>query len=168
VRFRIEQEFNRPLDAVEDALCDPTFVQRLAGLPKIGRVELLLHEVIGTTVHQQVRYAFAGELSGAVRRVVDPARLTWVEDSTTDRTTHRSSFRILPDNYANLLHCEGTFSLTSDGGDTSHRVAEGDLKVNVPLVGGKVERAILTGLEEHAAAEVDVVNSWGESPRGAG
>ncbi len=164
MRFRIEQHFDRPLDAVEDALCDPTFVQRMAGLPKVGRVELVMHEVVGTTVHQQVRYAFAGELSAAVRRVVDPARLTWVEDSTTDRSTHTSSFRILPDNYANLLHCQGTFTLTSDGGGTSRRVAEGDLKVSVPLVGGKVERAILSGLEEHAATEVELVNAWTAGP----
>jgi len=160
VRFRIEQRFTRPLDAVEDALCDPTFVQRMAGLPKVGRVELLQHEVVGATVHQQVRYAFAGELSAAVRRVVDPARLTWVEDSTTDRRTHVSTFRILPDNYANLLHCHGTFSLTSLGDGASQRVADGDLKVSLPLVAGKVGRAILSGLEEHAATEVELVNSW--------
>jgi len=160
VRFRIEQHFGRPLDVVEDVLCDPTFVSRMSGLPKVGRVELLLHEVDGTVVHQQVRYAFAGDLSPAVRRVVDPARLTWVEDSTTDRTTHISRFRILPDNYAALLHCEGTFTLTPEGDGASRRLADGDLKVSVPLVGGKVERAILSGLEEHAATEVELVNSW--------
>jgi len=160
VRFRIVQHFDRPLGAVEAALCDPTFVERMAGLPKVGRVELILHNVVGMTVHQQVRYAFAGELSSAVRRVVDPARLTWVEDSMTDRTTHVSTFRILPDNYAALLHCQGTFSLTSEGDGTSRRVAEGDLNVSVPLVGAKVERAILSGLEEHAATEVGLVNGW--------
>ena len=132
----------------------------MSGLPKVGRVELLLHEVDGAMVHQQVRYAFAGDLSPAVRRVVDPARLTWVEDSTTDRTTHISHFRILPDSYAALLHCRGTFTLTPDGDGASRRMAEGDLKVSVPLVAGKVERAILSGLEEHAATEVDLVNSW--------
>ena len=44
-----------------------------------------------------------------------------------------------------------------DGPGGSIRRLEGDLKVRVPLVGGRVERALVSGLQEHAAAERDVV-----------
>jgi hypothetical protein len=158
VRFRIEQHFGLPLDAVERTLCDPAFVEAMAQLPKLGRPQLLAHEENGETVHMQVRYAFVGHLSSAVRRVVDPQQLTWVQDLTVDRRSHRSRFRILPDHYAGLLSCEGTFALSEDGGGGSTRVAEGEVRVTVPLVGGKVERAIISGLEEHAAAEAELVD----------
>ena len=159
MRFRIEQRFDHPVDAVEGTLLDPEFLVWMAGLPKLGRPELLGREEEATAVTMRVRYAFAGELSSSVRRVVDPARLTWVEHSTTDRQTHRATFRILPDHYAAMLRCQGTFVLApSPTGST--RVAEGELRVSVPLVGSKVERAIVSGLEEHALAEALLVDTW--------
>ena len=160
MRFRIEQRFTSTVELVEDALCDPAFVECMASLPKLGQPRLLAHTVDGRKVRLQVRYAFAGELSGAVRRVVDPAKLTWVEQSTIDRSTHRTSFRIVPDHYPGLLRCEGTFTLTPVDEGSSMRVADGTITVNMPLVGSKVERAIVSGLEEHAAGEIELVQRW--------
>jgi len=39
-------------------------------------------------------------------------------------------------------------------------VLQGDLRVRVPLVGSKVERAIVSGLRDHAIAEAQVVQAW--------
>jgi hypothetical protein len=159
VRFRIEQRFRGALPDVERAFFDPAFLSRLATLPKLGAPELLDQDVGDTSVRQRVRYQFTGDVSAAVRRVVDPRRLTWVEDSTHDLTTHVTTWRILPDHYGSMIRCAGTFTLVGDGPST-RRIADGDIKVNVPLVGGKVERAIVSGLEEHADAEVEVVDRW--------
>ena len=159
MRFTIEQRFNHDADAVQDTLADPGFIGQMAELPKLGRPELLVREQRGTQLTLHVRYAFVGELSGAVRRVVDPARLTWVEESTVDLASHTASFRIVPDHYASMLRCAGTSELVATGSG-SVRTTEGDLRVSVPLVGGRVERAIVSGLEEHAAAEAELVDSW--------
>jgi uncharacterized protein DUF2505 len=153
VRFRIEQVFEVPPPAVEAAYFDPAFLSELAGLPKIGRAELLDQKVDGNLVHQRVRYAFVGELSGAVRAVVDPARLTWVEESVLDQATHRITWRIVPDHYPDRLTCAATSVISADAVGT-RRVTDGDLKVSFPLVAGRVERAIVGGLQEHAEAEV--------------
>jgi len=161
VRFRIEQRFRGALPDVEAALFDPAFLTRLATLPKLGAPELLDQESDDTSIRQRVRYQFTGDVSSAVRRVVDPRRLTWVEESTHDLTTHVTTWRIVPDHYGSMIRCGGTFTLVPEGeGTTTRRIAEGDIKVNVPLVGGKVERAIVSGLEEHADAEVDVLDRW--------
>jgi hypothetical protein len=160
VRFRIEQRFERPVEVVEPVLVDPDFVAAMAKLPKLGRPQLLDRTEDGDTVRMRVRYAFVGELSSAVRRVVDPARLTWVQDQTTDRRTHRTRFTILPDHYASLLRCDGESTLRTDGGTGSVRTTDGQIGVSVPLVGGKVERAIVSGLEEYAEAEEDLVRDW--------
>jgi hypothetical protein len=160
VEFRIRQCFGVDVDAVERALYDPAFIEAMGTLPKLGRPQVVAWEDQGDTLRTQVRYAFVGELSSAVRRVVDPARLTWIEDQTTDRRSHRSRFTILPDHYAGLLRCAGTFSLSPDGAGGSVRVADGRVQVSMPLVGGKVERAIASGLEEHAEFEAELVEKW--------
>ena len=66
MHFRIEQRLPGPLEAVEEALLDPGFLERLAALPKLGHPQLLDRRVDGDLVHQRVRYVFAGELSSAV------------------------------------------------------------------------------------------------------
>ena len=159
MRFRITQRFDAPLDDVETALLDPAFLERLGQLPKLGEPQVLDVEVTGETVRRRIRYAFAGQLSSAVTAVVDPAKLTWVEDSTTDRRTHRTTFRILPDHYGDRLIAGGTFTLDAIGTRTQ-RVAEGDLRVRFPLVGGRVEKAIVSGMEEYAAAEAGAITTW--------
>lgn len=159
MRFRIEQRLASPPDAVQAALLDPAFLARLAELPKLGSPVVL--ERRGTDpATLRVRYAFVGEVGSAVRRVVDPDRLSWVEESTVDVAARRTTFRIVPDHYAALLSARGTITVSpaADGG--SVRVAEGELAVRVPLVGGKVERAIVSGMEEHAAAEAAVLDEW--------
>jgi hypothetical protein len=160
VRFTIEQRFNGPLDRVEAAFVDPAYLERLSTLPKLGRPTLVKRVEADHLVHQWVKYAFVGDLNAAVRRVVDPARLTWVEESTLDRTSHRTTWRIVPDHYRNLLRASGTFQLRPDGGARTIRTTEAELKVTVPLVAGKVEQAIVSGLREHAALEQQVLDDW--------
>jgi len=159
VRFRLEQFIPGPLEAVEAALLDPAFIKSLGDLPNLGHPELVRQERVGPVVRQQVRYAFSGELSPAVTRFVDPARLTWVEASSTDVRTHVTDFEIKPDHYAGRLTCHGQFRLRQDGPAT-RRTAEGDLSVHIPFVGRKAESAIVSGLADHARQEADMLAQW--------
>lgn len=161
MHFDIEQRFRALRDAVEAAYVDPALFSALAALPKIGRPELLDQAREGDRVRQRVRYEFTGEVSGAVRRVVDPARLSWVEETVFDAAAHRSDVRIVPDHYGGLLESRMTITYTSadEGGGTLRR-ALGELRVHVPIVGGKVERAIVSGMREHAEVEGGAVERW--------
>lgn len=159
MRFRLEQRFSASVEAVEAAFLDPALLAELAALPQLGRPELLGATVDGEVVTRDVRYAFAGELSPAVTRVVDPDRLTWVEHSEFDLRTHRGVLLVRPDHYADRFTCAATVSIEAVGAGTL-RAVEGDLRVRFPLVGSKVERAIVAGLRDHAAAEARVVQAW--------
>jgi Protein of unknown function (DUF2505) len=158
--FQLAQQLSGSVDAVAAALLDPEFLAASAHLPKVGGADLLEERRDGDVVHRRIRYRFTAELSSAVKRVVDPDKLTWVDESTYDLATHRGEHRIVPDNYGDRLQASYDESLTADGPDRSRRTATGSVKVRMPLVGGRVERAIVSGLEEHAAAEADLLNRW--------
>ena len=89
--FTLTQEIPAPVDAVDAALVDPDFLTRMAELPKLGSAEVVSNERDGDTVKLQVRYLFQADLSAAVTRVVDPAKLTWIEDSTVDLAAHHTT-----------------------------------------------------------------------------
>lgn len=159
--FTIEQRIAAGVAAVGDALVDRQFIAATVDLPKVGGAELLDQQRDGTTVHQRIRYHFTGELSSAVTKVIDASRLTWVEESDHDLAAHRSAHRIVPDHYADRLQASYSARLEPDGDDSrTRRRVSGTVKVRMPLVGGRVERAIVSGLEEYAVAEAELMGRW--------
>jgi hypothetical protein len=159
VRFELVQRYASPVADVEAAFIDPALLARLGALNEMGRPQLLDQATEGDVVRQRVRYAFSGHLAPAATAVVDRDRLTWVQDSVLDRRTHRTEFRILPDHYADRLTSSGVVTLQETDGGTA-RVTSAELSVRFPLVGGRVERAIVSGLREHSDAEAHHVQAW--------
>ena len=157
--FEITQDIARPAGPVDAALVDPSFLVRMAELPKLGAAEVLDQRRDGDVLHQDVRYLFQAELSRAVTRVVDPSLLTWVERSACNLATRQTQCDILPDHYEGLL--SGCYrAVIAGAGDGSRRTITGQVKVRMPLVGGKVEGAIVGGLRENAAAQVALIESF--------
>jgi hypothetical protein len=157
MHFQIEQVIAGPVEAVARVYTEPRFYELLGELPKLGRPEVLDRREDGPVVHLSVRFRFTGNLSPAVTKVVDPARLSWVEESVHDLEQHRVTFHMKPDNYADRLRFEGSSRFEPAGDGQTRRLAEGDVVVRVPLVGRAVEGAIVSGLREHLAGEVEVV-----------
>lgn len=167
MHFELSQRFAAPVDAVADAYTDPGYYAALADLPKLGEPELLDRTVDGDHIQVRVRYRFVGDLSAAVRAVVDPAKLTWVEVSNHRHPPdHSVRFELQPDNYADRLSCHGTYRFHADPDDPAATVREvaGELKVRAPLVASSVERAIISGLREHFDAEAPLLQKWLSRP----
>jgi len=160
MRFEIEQVIAGPVEAVARAYTDRRFYDRLGDLPKLGRPEVLDREEDGSEVRLAVRFRFTGQLSPAVTKVVDPAKLSWVEESVHDLSRHTVAFTMRPDNYADRLRFDGSSRFEPAGDGETRRVSQGDVVVRVPLVGRAVETAIVSGLREHLAAEVAVVEEF--------
>ena len=152
MRFTVAQDLPGGPDAVIAALLDPSFIASLADSPRIDAPELVDISRDGDRVVQRVRYRFAGELSSAVTAVVDRSKLTWVTETTFDLVGHTAAFVVRPDHYGDRLRCSGTHRYSSGG-----RTIEGELTVRYPFVGKQIERAVLSGLEEHLAAERDLL-----------
>ena len=131
----------------------------MAELPKLGAATVLDQQRDDDVMVQDVRYLFQAELSRAVTRVVNPELLTWVERSTCNLTTHETACEIRPDHYDGLL--AGHYrSAIVDGAAAARRTLTGEIKVRMPLVGGKVEHAIIGGLEENAMAQIGLIETW--------
>jgi hypothetical protein len=160
MRFHLEQTFDAPVDAVALAFTEPDLYTALGALARLGQPQVLGRIEDGDLVRLQIRYQFTGDLSPAARKVVDPARLSWVEHSTHDLARHQVDFTMVPDNYGNLLRASGRYAFEPDGPGATRRVAEGDVAVRVPLVGKSVENAIVSGIREHLAEEVPVVERY--------
>lgn len=160
MRFRVEQRLEASVERVEAVLCDPAWYQAVAASTSAWAPELLeVDDDGGPRVGLRVRYRFRGHLNAAAARVLDPARMSWVEVSTLDRDRHAIDLAVVPDSYGDKLRFTGSALLRPDGEGTT-RVLDGEVKVRVPLVGGRVEGAVISGLREHAQVEEQIFGGF--------
>ena len=159
MRFTVEQRFATSADETARAFADPELYAGFAALPKVSVPDVLACEHDGDEVRLRVRYRFAGDLSSTARAVIDPAKLTWVEESTHDLARRHVRFVLRPDHYADRFRCSGDYRIEPVG-DGCRRHATIDVNVSAPFIGGAVERAIVSGLREHLADETQVVEAY--------
>jgi hypothetical protein len=159
VHFQIDQHFQTPPGPVCEAFASEELYSHFDDLPKIARPQVLEHTRDGNVVELRIRYAFTGDLSKAARAVLDPAKLTWVEESNHDLAARAVRFVLVADHYRDRFTASGSYRFTP-AGDGTLRHAEGDLKVKAMLVGGLVEEAIVSGLRDHLEAQVPIVEEF--------
>ncbi len=157
--FSIVVPVAHPPAAVQDALLAPDFLALTGALPKIGGAEVLELTRDATHARLRVRYRFTAPLNRAVTRVIDPEKLTWVDDATFDLTAMRAEHVLEPDNYADRLESSYVSTVAADGSGSVWTVT-GSLVVHAPLVGGKVAGVIVDGLREHAEAQGTLLDDW--------
>ena len=159
MRFEIEQRFPAPPDVVLAAYTDPALYQALGRTTRIDRPSLLDIDRRGDAVVVRVRYRFTADVPAAALTVIDPNKLTWVDETRYDLSARTSSTGLVPDHYPDRIAGSATSQFVADGTDptVTRRLVAGDVTVRVPLVGGRVERAIVDGLREHLESEASAV-----------
>lgn len=156
MKFDLTQDFDASAASVMAVYCDPDFYPALDGIGKIGDPSVLSRDERGDQVVMRVRFRFTGDLPSAALAIVRPERLTWVEVTTYDLGKLTAHSEIQPDHYADRLQASATSHFADhDGGST--RAVSGELKVRALLVGGQVEKAIVSGMREHFVDEERVV-----------
>jgi hypothetical protein len=159
VRFTVDQRVPHPPAAVMAAYADPALYAAMVGLARVDRPEVLGVERTGDTALVRVRYRFVADLPGPALAVIDPAKLTWVDETRYDLAAGTSSTRLLPDHYPDRLRAAASSTFAPDPavpGGTIRRVT-GELTVKAPLVGGRVDTPNVEGLKEHLVEEARVV-----------
>jgi hypothetical protein len=162
VKFTVRQAVAVPPARAMAAYGSPAFYEGRPGRDDIEVREVVRHEAAGDRILLEVRFAFTGSLSPAVRTVVDPGKMSWITQTEILLAEGRSSWVVLPDHYPDRLSANGTYRFEEgDAGPASTDIeVEGDLKIRVPIVGRSVERVIVGDLRAYIADEVAGIAEW--------
>jgi hypothetical protein len=162
VKFAVRQAVAVPPARAMAAYGSPGFYEGRPTRDDIAVRDVVHHEAEGDRVLLEVRFAFTGSVSPAVRAVVDPGKMSWITRTEILLAEDRSSWVVLPDHYPDRLSASGVYRFeVGDGGlGTCDVEVEGDLKVRVPLVGRSVEKVIVGDLRAYIADEVTAIAGW--------
>jgi hypothetical protein len=163
VRFSVEHRFAAPIEDVEQAMTDAGFYAQLDDMQGVNAPEVLDRREHDGAVELRVRYVYSGDVPAVARRILGGGALAWVQRSTVDHVRHRVDFTVEPESHAELIRCAGTYLLRAvrppPDAETA-RTITGELRVRVPLLAARAERAIASGLVERLDAEARALQRW--------
>jgi len=160
VRFELEQRIPAPYEDVVATLLDESYQRSLTDLPPLKDRELIDQRPHGDgKVLRVTRCVLAIHLSGTVKRFIGEEDPAWVEEATWDPHASQWAWVVIPEVAKELLSANGVIGLSRDGDRTLRHVA-GEVKVRVPLYGGKVEGWIVEGLEHTYEEEAGRLLEW--------
>jgi Protein of unknown function (DUF2505) len=156
VRISTSHDFDAPVAAVEAALTDPAFWQQLR-LRDVAPPRVVATQPDCVVVDM----AWAGRLDGLGRRIVGRDSVTWRQTVRIDRTTHTGTLEISSELRVHAT-CRAILRFTdvTGGSARTRQTLDGELKVNVPLVGGQAERKLAPGIRQRLDDEAAAVRTW--------
>ncbi len=156
VRFEFDQQWQANPDEVVAVYLDEEFWTGLSELSTTAPPTVLDLTRTGDRAVVRLHWVLSVELPREAARFIDPDDVAWTEVTTWELQKRSATVEFLPDQAAGLLRASASAAVeqTADG---SRRAVTGDLRVRIPLLGHKVEPAIVDGVGDHLEAEAAAV-----------
>ena len=103
MRISITHAVEVPPTRVMAAYGSPAFYAGRPVRDHIAVLEVVQHEAAPGRTLMEVRFAFVGAVSGAVRRVIDPEKMSWITRTEVFTDEGRATWIVLPDHYPERL-----------------------------------------------------------------
>ncbi len=158
MKFGFEQRWIAPVDDVMATYLDPDFWSGITSFSNMAPPELLgidRDDDAGRAL-VRIKYRVDAKLPSQAARFIDPNNVAWVQETEWDLSALSAKVRFLPVQAAGLIHAQATIDVTSDGDETV-RELRGEFRVKIPLVGAKVEKAVVGDIGTNLEEEADLV-----------
>lgn len=160
MRFEVSHVFETPPEELAHALLDPGLQASLRDIGDLhDRTVVSLVEQPDGRVIREVRCVLALDVSGVARSMLGDADPAWIQHEAWSASRTHCDWVIHPEVAAELLSSAGTIDIAGSGSSSTRRIV-GDVKVRVPLYGGKVERWIVDGITRAYDEEAERVTAW--------
>lgn len=141
-------------------MLDPALQDTLTDIGDLhDRTVLSVEESADGSVVRKVRCVLALEVSGMAKSMLGGSDPAWVQEERWDADRRHCDWVIHPEVAAELLSASGTIDIVGSDDKTTRAVA-GEVKVRLPLYGGKVEGWIVSGVTKAYDEEATRLSSW--------
>jgi len=99
------------------------------------------------------------DLALAAQKMLRTKRISYTQIQTYDDKRLRIDWEVLPDNFVGKVRISGFLEVKAKG-QGCERVVNGEINVAVPLIGRKIEKQVIAGLERSYARAAEVTEKW--------
>lgn len=160
MKFELVHYFDVDVEMFEEITSDPDMEKELLKLPNLATRELIKEVDKNGRLHREVRYIANGFIPLAIRHVIKPKMLTWMEISTFDKKKHLTEWHIEPFYFKDVIDCRGNYACHPDGKNGCRREIHGQLNISIPVIGNIAENYIITELKKNFEKEYELTTSF--------
>lgn len=140
------------------------FESRLEGATDVV-VELIEERMEGAIKVRRLKYRSKRELPAIVQKALGTKALAWEQHNRMDPSKSQLSWVVKLPVLSDRVNVSGTTTITATPGG-SRRVVDGDITVEMRLVGGQIEKAVVAEFERSMLRAVDVARAIHRERRG--
>jgi hypothetical protein len=96
---------------------------------------------------RRIRVTGRKPLPGFAQAALGTERLSYTQEETSIPGAYKLRWKVVPDALPDRVVAEGTYELLPDGAG-SIRAIDGTIEVRIPLVGGRIEKALAEELQK--------------------
>ena len=140
MKFSYTQKYSKDKDTMLTMLCDPAYHKGLQD--GLGSWDFKQIELDDNGTKFKIKYSYTLKsdvpLPGFAKKVLGE-NTDATQTETWDRSTGRGTVDVQPKGLPGTVHCDLTIEADGDG---CKKVFNWDVKIKIPLVGGKLEKLI--------------------------
>lgn len=154
--MKLYVENHLPIDAASawDVFESDEYKQRLREQTKIQQEVLETREEGGVEI-RRIRTEPDQELPGMVASAIGTKKLSYVQTNRFDKAAGRMEWHVDLDGIGERVKVHGVTTCVPDG-DGCKRIIDGEISVNVPLVGRQIEKQVVSAFEKSMQQANDV------------
>jgi hypothetical protein len=159
-RFHITHEFRAPdLAAFWRCYFDPGHVAQMDAKVQVKRREPLVERDDGDALYREVKLIPERQLPGFLRKIVG-GELHYIERTTFYKRDDRIEFMFIPSFLAARTKMEATYTVVQTAPGRLLRTYDGVIEVDVPVVGKRIERAVVRDMESSLVLAAESTQAW--------
>lgn len=151
MKFKVEQEFDAPLEKVVRAR-----EERYDLLPDLKKPDIIERKADGNKVHTKRRFKVSGALPPAMKKFIPMDSMEFVDHSTWDGDRNEHRWRQVSVKFEKQIKWEGVTRYEEKGG-RAKRVMEGEIRVKIPFVGDQLEKVMVSGFKKNFQKDFDTI-----------
>lgn len=159
VKFEVVHHFDASPENVARALLDPAFQATLGDVGRLAERVVISQESVEGLIVRRTRCVLDIDIGGPAKAFIGDGDPAWIEVAEWHAEEMRWSWTIEPEVAAELLEAHGHTTVEADGELALRRVI-GEVKVRVPIYGGRLENKIAEELESSYQEEADRLSRW--------
>lgn len=137
-------------DALDEMMRESSKLQR----------ELVEERTEGEIAVRRLRFIPDKELPAAAARLVGAKKLIYEQENRYDAARGVLDWRMLPTVLSGKLDAAGSLRVEPRGEADCEQVVTGDIRVNVPFIGGQIERAVLAEVQRGWDRAAETYRAW--------
>jgi hypothetical protein len=159
--FSYEHVFQAPsVETILNAYFDPDHLATQDKIAKLGDRTVVESHDDGAIKKCQWRVTSLEPLPMFVRPFVKGGRLSYFETMTWRRDANEVDLVVTPDILNGRVQVNATYKLSSAGEGKVKRIYAGNVKVNITLLSGKIERGIVAEFDKSMPVMAKCTQDW--------